>query len=347
HTGLPVVDHTREEWERLDRPPFQAAIDAGVPAIMTAHISVPALDPSGDPATLSKPIMTGILREEMGYDGVVITDALDMAGASATYGNARVPVLALKAGVDMLLMPPEFDVAYNAVLAAVASDELTEERIDISVRRILTLKQDLGIVEDPYVDAAAVSTQVGTPDHLATLQTITDRTTTLVRNRKQLLPLTAGTGQDVLVTGWGATTTATVAAKLAQRGVSTTVAETGLNPTEARVAAVADQARSHDLVVVLTNRAGLATNRGQVRLVRALHDTGVPVIAVAVRDAYDLNRFPQVHTYLATYSYTAAALDSLARVLFGELEPSGRLPVTIPLPSGAGALYPYGHGLEY
>ena len=80
HTGLPVVDHTRAEWEQIDAPPFQAAIDAGIDAIMTAHISVPALDPSGDPATLSKPIITGILREEMGYDGVVITDALDMAG---------------------------------------------------------------------------------------------------------------------------------------------------------------------------------------------------------------------------------------------------------------------------
>ena len=170
HTGLPVIDHTREEWEQLDRPPFQAAIDAGVPAIMTAHISVPALDPSGDPATLSEPIMTGILREEMGYDGVVITDALDMAGASATYGNDRVPVLALKAGVDMLLMPPEFDVAYNAVLDAVESGELTEERIDTSVRRILTLKQDLGIVDDPYVDPAEMPAHVGTPEHLDTVQ---------------------------------------------------------------------------------------------------------------------------------------------------------------------------------
>ncbi len=184
HLGLPVIHHTREEWEQLDRPPFQAAIDAGVPAIMTAHISVPALDPSGDPATLSEPIMTGILREEMGYDGVVITDALDMAGASETYGNDRVPVLALKAGVDMLLMPPELDVAFNAVLDAVGSGELTEERIDTSVRRILTLKQSLGIVDDPYVDPADLPAHVGTPEHLATLQEITDGTTTLVRNKR-------------------------------------------------------------------------------------------------------------------------------------------------------------------
>ncbi|HYH34825.1 MAG TPA: glycoside hydrolase family 3 protein, partial [Nocardioides sp.] len=102
HYGFPVITHTREEWETIDRPPFQAAIDEGIDAIMTAHLQVPALDPSGDPATLSKPIITGVLREEMGYDGVVVTDSLDMAGVREKYGDARVPVLALKAGVDVL-----------------------------------------------------------------------------------------------------------------------------------------------------------------------------------------------------------------------------------------------------
>jgi beta-N-acetylhexosaminidase len=348
HTGLPVVDHTRAEWEQLDRPPFQAAIDAGVPAIMTAHISVPALDPSGDPATLSEPIMTGILREEMGYDGVVITDALDMAGASATYGNDRVPVLALKAGVDMLLMPPQFDVAYNAVLDAVKSGELTEERIETSVRRILTLKRDLGIVEDPYVDPATVPAQVGTPDHVATLQDITDRTTTLVRNHDRLLPMSIDSARDVYVTGWGVSTTATVASKLQDRGFATTVRETGLNPNQATIDAAAADARQHDLTVVVTNRAGLATQAGQAELVRALLKTRKPVVAVAARDPYDVNRFPQVDAYLATYSYTPAALDSLVRVMVGELDPSGRLPVTIPKAgTQQRVLYPYGHGLEY
>ncbi len=351
HTGLPVVDHTREEWERLDRPPFQAAIDAGVPAIMTAHISVPALDPSGDPATLSEPIMTGILREEMGYDGVVITDALDMAGASATYGNDRVPVLALKAGVDMLLMPPEFDVAYRAVLDAVGNGELTEERIDTSVRRILTLKHSLGIVDDPYVDPAAVSDHVGTPDHLAAVQAITDRTTTLVRNHRRLLPLEVDDDdQDVLVTGWGVTTTATVASGLADRGADTTVRETGTNPSQATIDEVTAMAKENDVVVVVTNRAWLASQAGQAALVRSLNGTRTPVVAVAARDAYDVNKFPDVDGYVATFSYTAAALDSLVRVLVGELEPSGRLPVTIPKDGDRKkqkTLYRYGHGLGY
>jgi beta-N-acetylhexosaminidase len=349
HTGLPVVDHTREEWERLDRPPFQAAIDAGVPAIMTAHISVPALDPSGDPATLSEPIMTGILREEMGYDGVVITDALDMAGASATYGNDRVPVLALKAGVDMLLMPPEFDKAYDAVLGAVASGELTEQRIDTSVRRVLKLKHGLGIVEDPYVEPAAVPAKVGTPAHVATLQAITDRTTTLVQNERNVLPLSpAKSGQDVLVTGWGVSTSGTVASKLEARGFRTTVRETGLKPNQATIDATAAAARKHDLTVVLTNRAGLATQTGQAELVQALIKAKKPVVAVAVRDPYDVNQYRKVDAYVATYSYTPAALDSLVRVLVGRLNPSGRLPVTIPKAgTRQRVLYPYGHGLEY
>ena len=347
HSGLPVIDHTREEWEQLDRPPFQAAIDAGVPAIMSAHISVPAMDPSGDPATLSEPIMTGILREELGYDGVVITDALDMAGASATYGNDRVPVLALKAGVDMLLMPPEFDVAYNAVLDAVASGELTEERIDTSVRRILSLKQDLGIVDDPYVDPAEIPAHVGTPDHLDTVQAITDSTTTLIRNQRGLLPLPKDSGEDALVTGWGASTTATVAAELAERGVAGDVLETGLNPDQATIQQAVKRARNRNFVVVVTNRAGLKGQEGQAKLVNRLIATHTPVVAISVRDPYDINQFPRVRANVATYSYTAAALDSMVRVLFGELDPSGRLPVTIPKANGTKVLYPYGHGLEY
>ncbi|MFD0597305.1 glycoside hydrolase family 3 protein [Catellatospora coxensis] len=119
HTGLPVIHHTREQWERIDAPAFRAAITAGVDSIMTAHIVVPALDPSGDPATLSPTILTGVLRERFGFQGVVVTDALNMAGVRTKYGDARVPVLALKAGADQLLMPPNLALAYDSVLQAV------------------------------------------------------------------------------------------------------------------------------------------------------------------------------------------------------------------------------------
>jgi len=347
HYGIPIIDHTREEWEQIDKPPFQAAIDQGIKAIMTAHIVVPSLDPSGDPATLSKPIMTGILRQEMGYNGVVVTDSLGMAGVRDKYGDDRVPVLALKAGVDMLLMPPKFDLAYNSVLDAVRSGEITEKRVDVSVKRILRLKWDLGLVKDPYVDVSAVPGVVGTPEHKAAAQALTDRSTTLVKNDGDLLPL-AKTGQSVLVTGWGVTTTATIATKMEERGDSADVLETGTNPSEAQIQAAVAAAESHDVTVVVSYRAWFAGSTGQRELVRRLTETGKPVIAVAARDAYDIGYFPEVPAYVATYSWTGVSLESLVRVLYGEVNPQGTLPVTIPTAADPDtALYPFGHGLSY
>jgi beta-N-acetylhexosaminidase len=347
HTGLPTIDHTRAEWEQIDQPPFQAAIDQGIKAIMTAHIVVPSLDPSGDPATLSKPIMTGVLREEMGYDGVVITDSLEMAGVREKYGDARVPVLALKAGVDMLLMPPDIDLAYNSVLDAVRSGELTKKRIDTSVKRILRLKWDLGLVQDPYVDVSHANQVVRSPAHLDAAQALTDRTPTLVENDGDLLPL-AKTGQSVLVTGWGPTPTAIVAARMEQRGADADVFETGLNPNQAKIDAAVAAARTHDVTVVLTNRDWMASSAGQRALVRQLTATGKPVIAVAVRDAYDIAHFTEVPAYVATYSYSGVSLESAVRVLYGEINPRGKLPVTIPTAGDPDTtLYPFGHGLSY
>jgi beta-N-acetylhexosaminidase len=348
HTGLPVIDHTRQEWERIDRPPFQAAIDSGIDAIMTAHIVVRSLDPSGRPATLSRSIMTGILRREMGYDGVVITDALEMQGVREQYGDARVPVLALKAGVDMLLMPPDLDLAYNAVLDAVRSGEISEKRVETSVRRILALKWDLGLVDDPYTDESAVSERVGTPEHYAAAQQITDRTTTLLENDGDLLPLTAGSGQSVFVTGWGESTTATIGTEIEKRGLSADVEDTGTNPTAAEIEAAVAQARTHDLTVVTTNGAWREANAGQRTLVHRLVETGRPVIAVGARDPYDIAYFPDVPAYLATYSYTGVSLRSLVRVLFGEVAPTGTLPVTVPTAGDSSTpLYPFGSGLTY
>ena len=161
HYGFPVIEHTREQWSSIDAPPFRAAIRAGIDSIMTAHIMVPALDDSGDPATLSRPILTGILRGELGYDGVVVTDSLGMQGVREKYGDDRVPVLALKAGVDQLLNPPSLDIAWNAVLTAVRQGELTEARLDTSLLRILRLKNRLGLLDRPYVSHAGVDRAVG------------------------------------------------------------------------------------------------------------------------------------------------------------------------------------------
>ncbi|GAA3189479.1 glycoside hydrolase family 3 protein [Nonomuraea roseoviolacea] len=146
HTGLPVIKHTRAQWERIDAPPFRAAVAAGVDAVMSAHIVFPKLDPSGDPATLSRPILTGMLREKLGFKGVVSTDALNMEGVRKKYGDGEVAVRAVLAGADLLLMPNDLPKAYTAVTAAVKSGRISRARLDQSVTRLLTLRQKRGFL---------------------------------------------------------------------------------------------------------------------------------------------------------------------------------------------------------
>ncbi|WP_307848620.1 beta-N-acetylhexosaminidase [Microbispora oryzae] len=156
HTGLPVINHSMSTWRKVDAPPFRAAIAHGVDAVMSAHVVMPKLDPSGDPATLSHRILTGLLRDELGFDGVITTDALDMAGVRKKYGDAEVAVRAVLAGADLLLMPPNLDTAYGAVLKAVKSGRISEERLDQSVTRILRLKQKRGMAGPIRTDPGAL-----------------------------------------------------------------------------------------------------------------------------------------------------------------------------------------------
>ncbi|UBU14747.1 beta-N-acetylhexosaminidase [Nonomuraea gerenzanensis] len=166
HTGLPVIKHTKAQWERLDAPPFKAAIEAGVDAVMSAHIVFPKLDPSGDPATLSKPILTGLLREKLGFKGVVSTDALNMAGVRMKYNDGEIAVRAVLAGADLLLMPNDLPRAYGAVLAAVKSGRISKERLDQSVTRLLTLKQNRGLLtEAPVASAERAAEVLRSPEH--------------------------------------------------------------------------------------------------------------------------------------------------------------------------------------
>jgi beta-N-acetylhexosaminidase len=346
HTGLPVIDHSREELERIDLPPFESAIDAGVESIMTAHIVVPALDDSGRPATLSKPILTDLLRREMGFDGVIVTDALTMEGVRKMFGDDRVPVEAIKAGADMLLMPPDLDLAYRSVLEAVQSGEIAESRIDRSVYRILRLKERLGLFRKPFVHERKVSKVVGNRGHLATADEVTERTVTLVKNDTRTLPLTPGSDMTALVTGWGVTTTRTLGSQVAERGLTTEVYETGASPSDATITRAREAADRNDLVIAVTNRA--QSSPAQQRLVAELVESGKPVVVVAVRDPYDIAHLSGVDTYVSTYSYAGVSLRGLAKVLFGAVNPTGRLPVDIPTAGDPGTtLYPFGHGLGY
>ncbi len=345
HTGLPRIDSTEDQWRATDVPPFKAAIKAGVDSIMTAHIQFPSLDPSLEPATLSKPIVTGKLRNELHYNGVVITDSLEMQGVRELHTDAEIPVLALKAGVDQLLMPVHLDVAINSVLNAVRTGDIPIQRIDQSVLRVLKLKFKSGMLFAPFVDPNRVMKTVGTPANLATAQDIADRGITAVANDAGLLPLKQKPA-TALVTGWGATTTATLAQKLTAHGTAATAYQTGQAPTDAQIAQSVANAKNADLVVVLTNNIGGFPL--QTKLLNALQATGKPVVAVAAQIPYDAGYPSAVQTWLATYGYIGPTLEALAKVILGETKPVGKLPVDIPAGADVHTVkYPFGHGLTW
>ncbi|WP_235017689.1 glycoside hydrolase family 3 protein [Thermomonospora echinospora] len=311
HTGLPVIDHSRAEWERVDAPPFRAAVQNGVDAIMTAHIVVPGLDDSGDPATMSRTVLTGLLRDQLGYRGVVVTDSLSMAGARQKYGAPQAAVRAVRAGADQLLMPPNLAQAHAAVLAAVRQGTISRQRLDESVTRILRMKAQRGLFGDVQVDPERAGRTIRSDAHRKVARQVAERSITLVRNKGGLLPLR---GKRVHVTGPHAET---LAAALRERGVQ-----------------VAASPGAADVVVVTTLNAGAAT---AAQIGRA---GGRPVVVAALGLPYDLAYADAARAALATYSSGKASLNALARVLTGQVKPTGRLPVKV-------RGHKVGHGLTY
>ena len=337
HLGLPVVRQTLRTVERVDLPPFEAAIAAGTEAVMVGHLDVPSLDPSGRPASLSHAIITRWLRQKLGFKGVVITDALGMAGARVTFSAEQVPVQVIKAGGDMLLMPPDLSLAFHAVLGAVRSGQIPLSRLNASVSRILLLKARLGLLADPYMKVAKVNRVVGLPrDHALALR-IAKRSITLVKLQPGILPLHEG--ERVLLVGSDPKALAVLGEALVTLRVAVRRSWPG-----AGISTALSLARTSDVTIVATDDAW--KDASQQALVDGLRDSGSTVIAVGLGDPYDIAYFPSVRTYLATYSALSPSMRALAAVLVGKSMPSGRLPVSIRLPGSGRLLYRAGSGLR-
>ena len=356
-SGFPIVTHDLAQFEATDLPPFKAAIAAGVDTIMTAHVVFPAVDPSGAPATMSHKILTGVLRDELGFKGLIVTDALDMAGATSTYPPDVAPVQAILAGADQLLVPPQMDTAYGAVLDAVRSGAISRQRLDESVYRILLHKYQHGIFRQPFVDPAVGAHRDGRArpprrragDHRPHHDTGEERQRPAAAGRRSRARCSSP--------GWGVGTTQTTrerAGRTRRDDAGPRVGDHALVDGD-RTTVRSVRRRVPTSVVVSTNNAyavdattgqPTASAAAQTRLVRALLATGKPVVVAAMRNPYDVASFPEAPTVLDTYGYTGDQVVSLVRVLFGEVNPTGRLPVSIPRADGTGELYPFGYGLR-
>jgi len=338
HLNLASIPADRERLNLVELAPFRAAIAAGVDSIMTAHLAVPALAEPDVPATLSPAILTGLLREQLGFRGLVVTDALEMGGIAKGFSAGDAAVRALEAGADLLLMPSDPEAALKGVMAALASGRLKRKRIEDSLARVLHAKQRLGLDRRRVVDPEAIVDVVNSPEANARAQEVADRSITLAKNEGQLVPLRtpAQTCFLVLTEGRYATAGQALTQELRRRSGGAEVLV--FDPTTpwllmeeaVRKTAACESIVAAAFATVAAFRGSLALPGEYPKLLEALIATGKPVALMAMGNPYLVRHFPKVSAYIAAYSTVPPSEIAAVKALFGEIPIRGRLPVTIP-----------------
>jgi beta-N-acetylhexosaminidase len=386
HIGLPVVDADRRRLDQIELVPFREVIARGIGSVMSAHISLPQIEPEPAapvrelseaermkaefhsvtesdaarvtrPATLSPKIVGGILRGDLKFGGLIVTDAMNMAGVAARYDAATSSVLAVKAGVDVIEKCPDIDAGIRGVREAVARGEIGEARINESVERILRAKAALGLVERRTVAIDEVDRLVSARQSLAVAEEIADRSITLVRDDLKLLPLKGANGRprvlNVTFTDDDAAfNTQPFAGELAARGLlagSVTLDQRADEGEVKRLLSRLDEnkdAGKFDAVifsVVVRARSGkgsVALPSVGARLAEELTRRDLPLVVISFGNPYLLAAMPRAKAYIAAYSPFPFSQRAAARALAGEIGVTGRLPVSLP------GLHPRGHGLR-
>jgi beta-N-acetylhexosaminidase len=368
HLGVAQVTGDLARLQSVELRPFRQAIEAGVDSVMVAHVSVPALDP--DPnhvATVSPAMVTGLLKNQLGFKGIVVTDALEMAGITSLYASnvGRAAVDAFKAGNDVLLIPADLESSYRAVLEAVLSGEIPQARLDASVLKLLKAKASLGLAKSRFVDLDSLTTMVGKKENLALGQQISDDSVTVVRDNGKVLPLKkVGTlaaslpyqrveqVHDRLVVVVFSEDVRTEAGRTLENQIRSRVPDVRVIYVDPRIAGAmsnevlrtVDQAQALIAAVYVVPTAGKAAKveNGAIKnsvgladasasLLQAVLDHAAEKTAVlAMGNPYLAQDFPSVQNYICTFSNASVSEVSAAKALFGEIPIRGRLPVSIP-----------------
>ena len=355
HLALPTVTVSRARLDSVELPPFRAAVKAGIGAMMTFHGILPALDSSGVPATLSRAVLTGLLRREMGFKGLIFTDAMTMAGVLQQFGSREAVKRAVAAGADVVLMPEDTRAAIDAIVEGVKEGRFSEARLDSSVRALLAFKERLGLHTHRLVNIDSVRVVVADSVHIELARRIAEAGLTLVRDSLQQVPLAPAARAPRVLSivvaprgdlAAGPAFTAMLRAsypRLRSELLLPTVDRDG--GTVQRLLAAADSA---DQVIVAsymiqTSESATSTAPGSLQsLVRGLTARGKSPVLVAFGNPYLLREIPEVGAYLVAWGGSTASQVAAARALAGAVAITGRLPVSIPplVPIGAGVSRP-------
>jgi beta-N-acetylhexosaminidase len=381
HRGLPVINVTRARLDAVELVPFRAAVKAGVGAVMSAHIGLPQIDPTQVsplpreaivrptyaesevfsenavlPGTLSPTILNGMLRKDLGFDGIVVTDALDMSGLTIYFKQDEAAVRAVLAGADILLKPADPDAILRGLREAVRSGRLTEKRIEESARKILAAKYDLGLVRQRTTPLEMIDQIVSGPAAMKLADEVAEHAVTLVRDDAKLLGRADGSGLRPGASVFNLAVTngedrAFIAnpfvSQLVQLGrrVDTVVLDS--RSTEDEVKNALERAQKADVVIASMYgrvRSGATNSVGVpeqfARVLSALLEKKVPVVGVSFGNPYLLQNFPALQTYVVAYGDMPSLQRAAARALAGQLDLTGRLPISLP------GLYARGTGIQ-
>jgi len=347
HLGLAVVDSGLKQLQAVEFIPFESAIESGVDSIMTAHVAVPNVTDSPDtPATLSSKILTDLLRNKLNFTGLVVTDALEMGGITNTYWGGQAAIRAIQAGADVLLLPPDAAVAINEVERAVRRGDISEKRIDESVRKLLSAKTRMGLHQKRTVPLGQIREIVASPHSLRLAQEIADRSITLVKDDQRLLPMNPLNDSRllsiVLTSDLDSSPGAVFQAELRKRFLSVRTAWGNAGTSDELMASI-DKVISESDAVVCASFARLSSGQdtiaipqNQQTIVKKLAASGKPLVWVAFGNPYILRLAPEAGTYLCTFSYSDVSQIAAAKALAGEIGITGKMPVSIPTYSKVG-----------
>ncbi len=350
HFTLPVIRHDYARLDTVELPPFRGAIDAGIASIMSAHISFPNLsDQPRVPGTLDPNVLGRLLVDSLRYEGLIVSDALEMRGVTSVFKPGEAAVAAIHAGVDLLILSPNEDVAISAVVKAVQDSLISESRIDASLRKLMYWKFQLGLFENSASSSAYAAEIVGNKKHRLISDRIARESVTLLKNEKDILPLSELKQKRILLLGVAndrsGNTGRTLAEEMSKYHPS--VEFMSLNPrtTASQQQAILRAARAADVTVVATYYtvvAGeLTTTPGpRERFLKQIQDLRKPSVVLALGNPYTMSTMPKAESHIVAWSGHEQHVPSVAAALFGASDVTGRMPVTIP------DLYPRGSGID-
>ncbi|MDQ2842068.1 MAG: hypothetical protein M3Y72_13700 [Acidobacteriota bacterium] len=338
HMQLAKLDQPRERIESVELVPFRAAIEHGADSIMTAHLAVPAFEPEPIPATVSRNVLTGLLRDELGFKGLIVTDAMEMQGIASLYSPGEAAVRAIEAGADVLLMPTDPDACIRAITAAVHRGRLSQERIDASAARVMAAKQAAGLFRNRFVSLDAISDEIADPKVDLLAQRVANEAVTLVRDDKHLFPAGASDGSCLVVMAESQFSQrgAALASEL-QRGmhdlktyvVNPSVPDTLLDAI-AQDVSHCKQIYVGAFVTVAAYRGSVALQGSLSAFLNTLLHGPAPLALISLGNPYLLRDFPDVASYAATFSTSPTSEIAAAKAILGEISITGRMPVSIP-----------------